>query len=120
MVLRKDVIGSLARKLNLAWAEFGLIGTSKSMLSTNNPEPRRPSTRPRRPTWPHRIAEHFFGTLAKATLVIAALVVAALVVLEGGAGFGDLPTTRRGWRNLFLAILVALMAIAIGIYLVRP
>lgn len=93
---------------------------STSMLSTKHREFRRPMVRPRRSTWPHRIAELCFGTLAKATMVIAALVVVALAALEGGVFFSDLPTTRRGWRNLFLIILVAVMIIAIGIYLVQP
>jgi hypothetical protein len=57
--------------------------------------------------------------LAKATMVIAALVALSLVLLSGGTALNELPTTRRGWRNLLLVILAILIAIAIGIHVVR-
>lgn len=89
------------------------------MFSRKHPEFRRPTVGPRRSTWLSHFAELFFGMLAKATMVIAALVVLALVLLSGGAALSELPTTRRGWRNLLLVLLVILMAVAIGMHVVR-
>lgn len=83
---------------------------------------RRPPVEPRRSTWPYRFAEMFFGTIAKATMVIAVLLLVALELFSVGTGgdIGDLPTTRRGWRNLLLVMLTILIVAALGIYFFAP
>jgi hypothetical protein len=92
------------------------------MFSNKYSEFRRPSVGSRRSTWLSRFAELLFGAIAKGTVVIAALPLIALEVLSGGMGasLSDLPATRRGWRNLFVAVLVILMIIVGGIYLFDP
>ncbi|WP_152036635.1 hypothetical protein [Burkholderia pyrrocinia] len=92
------------------------------MFSKKNPEFRRPTVGPRRSAWPYRFSELFFGALAKATMVFALLAVIALEVLSGGAGASasDLPSTRKGWRNLFLVIFLIFVVVAVGIYLFSP
>ncbi|MGF6640592.1 hypothetical protein [Paraburkholderia sp. MM6662-R1] len=87
-----------------------------------HPEFRRPPVGPRRSAWPYRFAELFFGTIAKATMVIAVLLLAVLEIFSGGAGgsLSDLPTTRRGWRNLLLVMLTILIVVALGIYFFAP
>ncbi|MFL9875445.1 hypothetical protein [Paraburkholderia megapolitana] len=87
------------------------------MFSNKHPEFRRPTVGPRRSTWPYRFAELFFGAIAKATMVIAVVFVAALALLSGETGgVTDLPTTRKGWRNLLLFVLTIFVVIACGIY----
>ncbi|AOR70778.1 hypothetical protein BBJ41_25015 [Burkholderia stabilis] len=90
------------------------------MFSKKNPEFRRPTVGPRRSTWPYRFLELFFGTLAKATMAVVFLALVALEVLSGGAGATDLPSTRKGWRNLLLVILLMFVVVAAGIYLFSP
>lgn len=51
-------------------------------------------------------------------MVVAVLVFFALEALCGGTSLNDLPTTRKGWRNLFIVVLVLLIVIATGVYLV--
>jgi hypothetical protein len=87
-----------------------------------HPEFRRPPIGARGSTWPHRFAELFFGAIAKATMVIAVLFLVALAFLSGdtGGGVGDIPTTRRGWRNLLLVMLTILIVVALGIYFFSP
>lgn len=91
------------------------------MFSNKHPEFRRPPVGPRRSAWPYRFAELFFGMLAKTTVAIAVLLLIALELLSGGSGTGgslsDLPATRRGWRNLLLAVFAIAVVIAFGIYL---
>lgn len=89
------------------------------MFSKENPEFRRPPVGPRRSAWPYRFAELFFGTIAKATMVIAVVLFVVFNLLSGGTGT-DLPTTGKGWRNLFIFILVILIVVAIGIYFFSP
>jgi hypothetical protein len=87
-----------------------------------HPEFRRPPVGPRGSTWSYRVAELFFGTIAKATMIIAVLLLAALELLSGGTGGGlsDLPTTSRGWRNLLLVMLTILTVVALGICFFAP
>ncbi|MGF6840321.1 hypothetical protein QF001_004188 [Paraburkholderia youngii] len=55
-------------------------------------------------------------------MVIAVLLLVALEIFSGGTGggIGDLPTTRRGWRNLLLVMLTILIVVALGIYFFSP
>ncbi|MGU7776363.1 hypothetical protein ACV229_40215 [Burkholderia sp. MR1-5-21] len=101
-----------------------LRSASTPMFSNKHPEFRRPAVGPRRSTWPYRFAELFFGTLAKATMVVALLLYIAVELFSAGTGAGtsisNLPTTRRGWRYLFLVLLLIFMLIVGYIYLFSP
>jgi hypothetical protein len=91
------------------------------MFSKKTPEFRRPSVGPQRSTWLSRFAERFFGAIAKGTVAIAVLSFFILEFFIVGMGHGasliDLPATRRGWRNLFIVVLVIFIVVAGGIYL---
>jgi len=59
-----------------------------------------------------------FGWVAKGTLVLAGLVLAglAMVVLMAPAGAPDLPSTRKGWLSLLLAVAVLFALILAFLY----
>ena len=56
-----------------------------------------------------------FGGLAKGTLWVVGVAALVLVVLTGGQGLTDLPTARRGWRNLLLIVLSVVVVVGIVI-----
>ncbi|MFL9861527.1 hypothetical protein PQR72_38330 [Paraburkholderia madseniana] len=94
------------------------------MFSNKNPEFRRPTVGPRRSGSPYRLAELFFALVAKATMAIGVLVVVILAILGLATGsvdgFTDIPTTRKGWRNLLLVILALAIVVALGVYFFVP
>lgn len=94
------------------------------MFSNKNPEFRRPAVGPYRSGSPYRLAELFFVLIAKATMALAVLIAVILAILglaTGSAdGFNDLPTTRKGWRNLLLVILALAIVVALGVYYFSP
>jgi hypothetical protein len=97
---------------------------SKQMFSNKSPEFRRPRVGPHRSAWLARFLELFFGAVAKLTMVVALLVFIAIELLSGGTGAGaslcDLPTTRKGRRNLFAIVVLIFIGIVGGIYLFKP
>ncbi|MGF6998478.1 hypothetical protein [Paraburkholderia sp. GAS32] len=66
----------------------------------------------------------FFVLVAKATMVIGVLVLVILAILGLATGSvdgsTDIPTTRKGWRNLLLVILALAIIVALGVYFFVP
>ncbi|WP_333994828.1 hypothetical protein [Burkholderia orbicola] len=86
------------------------------------PDLRRPVAGPyRQSRWAAGL-EAAFGWVAKGTLVLAGLAMVALAALTGDVGaLTDLPTTRKGWLYLLLALVIAVALIfAIYHYWLRP
>ncbi|MHA6846929.1 hypothetical protein [Ralstonia syzygii] len=57
-----------------------------------------------------RLAETVFGWLAKGTLALVGVALVVLSMLSGGVGVPDLPTTRKGWGRLLMAVMAVLGA----------
>ncbi|RQV09325.1 hypothetical protein DF047_12160 [Burkholderia cenocepacia] len=76
------------------------------------PDLRRPVAGPyRQSRWAAGL-EAASGWVAKGALVLVGLEMVALAVLTGDVGvLTDLPTTRKGWLSLLLALVVAVALI---------
>ncbi|MET1532061.1 hypothetical protein [Burkholderia sola] len=88
----------------------------------DKPDLRRPVAGPyRQSRWAAGL-EAGFGWAAKGTLVLAGLAMVALAALTGDVGaLTDLPTTRKGWLYLLLALVAAVALIfAVHHYRLRP
>ncbi|MGU3781385.1 hypothetical protein [Burkholderia metallica] len=86
------------------------------------PDLRRPVAGPYRQSRWAAVLEVVFGWVAKGTMVLLGLGVAALAVLTGDvSALTDLPTTKKGWLYLLLAVVVAVALIfAVHHYWLRP
>ncbi|CAB3748913.1 hypothetical protein B7G54_00350 [Burkholderia puraquae] len=86
------------------------------------PDLRRPVSGPyRQSRWASGL-EAAFGWVAKGTMVLAGLALAAMMALTGDLGaLADLPTTKKGWLYLLLAIVAGCALIfAVHHYWLRP
>ncbi|WP_226201540.1 hypothetical protein [Burkholderia sp. AU30280] len=87
-----------------------------------NPDLRRPVTGPYRQSRWAGALEVAFGWVAKGTMVLAGLAMVALMALTGDVSApADLPTTKKGWLYLLLAMIGAVALIfAVHHYWPRP
>lgn len=86
------------------------------------PDLRRPVAGPYRQSRWSAVLEAAFGWVAKGTMVLAGLGMVAMMALTGDLGaLTDLPTTRKGWLYLLLAVVVAVVLVfAVHHYWLRP
>ncbi|UXU91421.1 hypothetical protein [Burkholderia sp. S-53] len=86
------------------------------------PDLRRPVAGPYRQSRWSAVLEAVFGWVAKGTMVLAGLGMVAMMALTGDLGaLADLPTTRKGWLYLLLAVVVAVVLVfAVHHYWLRP
>ncbi|WP_231716723.1 hypothetical protein [Burkholderia ubonensis] len=66
--------------------------------------------------------ESLFGFVAKGTMALAALIVVVLAIF-GGDGLelvGLLPTTKKGWLRLLLALAAVIAIVFAALYFLEP
>jgi Na+/melibiose symporter-like transporter len=68
-----------------------------------------------------RLAEGFFGGLAKGVMVFVGVAVLIVAIFSGGADIaGDtLPTTKKGWGYFLLIILISIGGVITFLWLRR-
>ncbi|HDR9480981.1 TPA: hypothetical protein QDC20_003335 [Burkholderia aenigmatica] len=88
----------------------------------SKPDLRRPVAGPYRQSRWAGVLELAFGWVAKGTMVLLGLGLAALAALTGDvSALADLPTTRKGWLYLLLAVAGAVgLIFAVHHYWLRP
>ncbi len=88
----------------------------------SKPDLRRPVAGPYRQSRWSGVLELAFGWVAKGTMLLLGLGLAALAALTGDVGaLADLPTTRKGWLYLLLAVVGGVALIfAVHHYWLRP
>ncbi len=88
----------------------------------SKPDLRRPVAGPYRQSRWAGVLELAFGWVAKGTMVLLGLGLAALAALTGDvSALADLPTTRKGWLYLLLAVVGAVgLIFAVHHYWLRP
>ncbi|VWC29368.1 hypothetical protein BLA13014_06172 [Burkholderia aenigmatica] len=88
----------------------------------SKPDLRRPVAGPYRQSRWAGVLELAFGWVAKGMMVLLGLGLAALAALTGDvSALADLPTTRKGWLYLLLAVVGAVgLIFAVHHYWLRP